>query len=159
MHAPATPLPGRLRLRFSQLKQQNEQLVRMAAAMRSTNTYVSSERIITVETSPLTGGQLIHFDALAGKTTAFWDQVEAVLLAHQLRLDPRPLDLQPGAGKHGTRPAPKQPGAAGVTPRPPAVQARTDGSALAGKVAGRVTTAVVDRLIERSAVALVAALL
>lgn len=85
MQAPSPAVPGRLRLRFTQLKQQTEQLTRMAAALHTV------AGVMGVETSPLTGALLIHYDAVIGKTTSFWDQIEAVLLAHQLALDPRPL--------------------------------------------------------------------
>ncbi len=91
MRTPAQAVPGRLRLRFTQLKQQTRQLNRMAASLSAIG------GVLEVETSPITGGFLIHFDAAIGNTPLFWDQVEAVLQAHQLMLNPRPLARQPGA--------------------------------------------------------------
>ncbi len=91
MRAPAQSVPGRLRLRFTQLKQQTGQLSRMAAALGAIG------GVLEVETSPITGGFLIHFDAMIGNTPLFWDQVEAVLHAHQLMVNPRPLARQTGA--------------------------------------------------------------
>lgn len=97
MHTPP-PLPGRLRLWFSQLKQQAGPLARLAAAMRAVN------GVLIVETSPVTGGLLVHYDALIGKTTPFWDQIEAVLFAHDLFLDPRSLERR----NDGATPAPQE---------------------------------------------------
>ena len=85
MPATSPPVPGRLRLRFTQLKQQTERLMGLASALREV------AGVTGVETSASTGSLLVYYDAVVGKTTQFWDQVEAVLLAHQLLLDPRPL--------------------------------------------------------------------
>lgn len=188
MQPPSPTHPGRLRLRFTQLKQQTEQLARMAAAMRAIG------GVTAVETSPITGGLLIHFDPLTGKTTAFWDQVEAVLLAHQLLLlDPRPLGALRSGGPRRTAPlasgenstggtgSKDSTGSTGSTDstdstspvRPPARQrqrgepgpgqlAGQAGSAgsdtLAGRLARGMPMALLDRLIRRCAIALVAAL-
>ncbi len=239
MHAPAQQVPGRLRLRFTQLKQQTRQLERMAASLHAVG------GVIAVETSPITGGLLIHFDALIGNTPAFWDQVEAVLHSYQLLVDPRPLARRNGGPpprppasevrqptpssdpEHGPKtrrghpairnahpvpamgaarshspapvnPAPRssagvgtlgkshpavnpacplpplrptprtvaaqrtlsRPGSAVPWPQPPVRQAcKTEGASLGRKLAGGIASALVDRLIERSAIALVAALL
>lgn len=238
MHPPAHQVPGRLRLRFAQLKQQIKQLDRLAASLRTVG------GVIAVETSPITGGLLIHFDARIGNTPAFWDQVEATLQSYQLLLNPRPparrdggpaprgpacemprttplgnlqngpqtrhghariQDTQPGraalaahpqttapviqarqssagVGKLGKshpassgwplpplRQAPRiapvqramaQPGSVAPWPRPSLRQAGgAEASWLGRKFAGGITSALVDRLIERSAIALVAALL
>ena len=175
MHIPTDTQQGRLRLRFSQLKHQTEQLGSMAAAMRAI------EGVLMVETIAQSGGFLIHYDALIGKTPAFWDGVEAVLLAHKLLLNPRPLArLQgplPGA------PGPPRQQALSVTawPRVPARQIRSatlassvtagarQDSRLSGaphqtEAAGRklvrvLAKALMSRLIERSAIVLVAVLL
>jgi hypothetical protein len=133
MYSPTAPLPGRLRLWFSQLKQQREPLARLAAAMRAV------DGVLIVETSPITGGLLIHYDALIGKTTAFWDQIEAVLFTHDLFLDPRSLE------RRSTAPAPPQ--------------ADSPGAELGRKIGGGIASALVGKLFERSAAALVAALL
>ena len=129
MHTPANALPGRLRLRFTQLKQQTEQLGRMAAAMRAI------EGVLMVETSPLTGGFLIHYDALIGKTPLFWDRIEAVLLAHQLLINPRPLSRQQGPLPVAPGPPARQPVSVASWPRPPARQIRSTTTAqpLAGR--------------------------
>ena len=122
MRAPSPTVTGRLRLRFTQLKQQREQLAVMAAAMHAI------DGVTSVETSQGTGGLLIHYDAAIGRTTRFWDQVEAVLLAHQLLLDPRPLGIQdavlartpPTLAFEARSPGgPVRPGAAIFTPAPP----------------------------------------
>jgi|CXWL01.1.fsa_nt_gi hypothetical protein len=76
---------GRLRLWFSQLKKQSEQLSLLAASMQGV------DGVLAVEASPATGGLMIHYDTATGKTTAFWNQIEAVLVSHQLFLDPRSL--------------------------------------------------------------------
>lgn len=129
MHTPANALPGRLRLRFTQLKQQTEQLGRMAAAMRAI------EGVLMVETSPLTGGFLIHYDAPIGKTPLFWDRIEAVLLAHQLLINPRPLSRQQGPLPVAPGPPARQPVSVASWPRPPARQIRSTTTAqpLAGR--------------------------
>lgn len=93
MQPPSPTHPGRLRLRFTQLKQQAEQLAHIAAAMRTI------EGVTAVASNPVTGGLLIDFEPLIGKTASFWDQVESVLLAHQLMLDPRPLGSRPNGGR------------------------------------------------------------
>ncbi|MEJ7805637.1 MAG: hypothetical protein WKG03_06915 [Telluria sp.] len=149
MQTPSLPVPGRLRLRFTQLKQQTEQLMRMAEALHAVG------GVLTVETSPPIGALLIHYDAVVGKTTAFWDQIEAVLLAHQLLLDPRPL------GRH---PSPKPPhpakGAASSAGGAAAQHAGKD-SAPAPKprnIASTLAARLADGLVDRCAVALVAAL-
>jgi hypothetical protein len=136
MNTLTAPLPGRLRLWFSQLKQQAEPLARLAAAMRAV------DGVLIVETSPITGGLLIHYDALIGKTTAFWDQIEAVLFSHDLFMDPRSLERR---GDAATPPAPPQADNPGVEP--------------GRKIGGGIACALVGKLFERSAVALVAALL
>lgn len=89
MRAPA-PVPGRLRLRFTQLKQRNEQLDSVAASLQAVN------GVLALETSALIGGLLIHFDAAIGKTPAFWDHIESVLQSYHLMLNPRPLAQQSG---------------------------------------------------------------
>lgn len=114
MQAPLPAVPGRLRLRFTQLKQQTAQLTRMAEALRAVS------GVILVETSPLTGGLLVHYDAVIGKTTAFWDQIEAVLLAHQLVLDPRPLGRHEKGGANKAQPAERETSSSDGARRPAA---------------------------------------
>lgn len=125
MHAPTHHLPGRLRLRFRQLKNQAGQLEHLAAGLRATC------GVIDVQTSLFTGGALVRYDPVVGKSPAFWDQVEAVLLSQHLYMDTRPP-----VGPSGDA-------AAGLVRR----------------MAGGVAAALTDKLIERSAIALLAALL
>ena len=73
---------GHLRLRFSQLKLQRDQLLRVASAMYGV------AGVLAVQTSAPTGGLLIEYDVQKGKTTPFWDRIEAVLVAYGLLLDP-----------------------------------------------------------------------
>lgn len=125
MHAPTHHLPGRLRLRFSQLKNQAGQLEHLAAGLRAT------AGVIDVQTSPFTGGALVNYDPQVGNTPAFWDQVEAVLLSQHLYMESRPLVRRSGdAADRFVR-----------------------------KVVGGVASAFMDKLVERSAIALVAVLL
>jgi hypothetical protein len=148
MQVPVPPVPGRLRLRFTQLKQQNEQLARLACAMYAT------DGVVAVETSPLTGSLLIQYDALRGKTTAFWDRIEAVLVAHNLLLDPRPLDRRDsGAPILAPKPVCAANGGARLHQASPAAAAPPR------KPVTGATFGALERLIQRSAVALVAALL
>jgi hypothetical protein len=127
MHTPTHHLPGRLRLRFSQLKQQIGQLNHLAEALRAI------DGVVAVETSPITGGVLVHYENATGNTPAFWNQIETVLLAKQLYLDPRPLGRRSGS------------------------YAGDDGGVVR-KFAEGIGSALVDKLIQRSAVALVAVL-
>ena len=141
MQATSLPVPGRLRLRFTQLKQQTEQLMRMAEALHAVS------GVMTVDISVPIGGLLINYDAVIGKTTAFWDQIEAVLLAHQLLLDPRPLGRHPAAAK------PVQPPKGGAAAR----STGKESPARAPKPRSIAST-LAARLVDSCAVALVAAL-
>lgn len=96
MRAPA-PVPGHLRLRFTQLKQHPEKLDSIAASLQAV------DGVLALETSALTGGLLIQFDAVIGNTPAFWNHIEAVLHSFQLMVNPRPLARQHrGAGGSDT---------------------------------------------------------
>lgn len=128
-------LPGRLRLRFTQLKNNLAQLAAVSEALRGV------DGILSVETSPFTGGILIHYHAAVGATARFWSDIETVLQAHELNHDPRPLGRRPQGS---------------IVPSPVPMGKGKD---LGRKLALGMTEAVVDKLIERSAVALVAALL
>lgn len=121
-------LRGRLRLRFSNLKNNLPQLSRVIEALRDV------AGVDAVEASPFTGGMLIHYDPAAGDTPRFWDEIEAVLAAHGLYHDPRPLKRQLGSSTSGA------------------------GRQSGGMVDGLVDK-FIDKLAERSALALVAALL
>lgn len=122
-------LRGRLRLRFSTLKNDLPRLTGVIESLRGV------AGVDAVEASPYTGGMLIHYDPAAGDTRRFWDDVQTALASHSLYHDPRPLQRQAGAGAPGRK--------AGVA------------DALAGKLVDKM----LDKLVERSAVALVAALL
>lgn len=117
-------LPGRLRLRFSRLKQQRGLLDQVVNALRNV------DGVSSADGNFITGGILIHYDKSVAQKETFWRDVERVLLAHHLEHDPRPLGRQPGTAARAGQ-----------------------------KVMDRVASVMVDKLIERSAVALVAALL
>lgn len=85
MRAPAQSVPGRLRLSFTQLKQQPALLERMAASLGSVN------GVITVETTSIAGALLVQFDCEVGNTPVFWDRIESVLHSYELMHNPRPL--------------------------------------------------------------------
>lgn len=87
--------------------------------------------VVSVETSASSGGIQIHYDRATGSTRKFWNDIEAVLLANHLHHATKPLDRQTHAPI----------------------------SALGHKVAEGVASTLVNKLIERSAIALVAALL
>lgn len=119
-------LPGRLRLRFTQLKQDTGRLAMVAAAMRDV------DGVQSVEASPFCGGMLINYDAAMGASRTFWNDIEEVLLAHQLQHNPRPLGRQEGM-------------------RDP------DGTGMGRTPAHGADGAVVDKVIERCALAPAAA--
>lgn len=130
MYGQTHHLRGRLRLRFSQLKNHSEQLSAVTASLRRI------AGIHTVEDSPYTGGILIHYDSASGDTRRFWDDIAATLEAHGLHHDPRPLARR----------------------SMPAAPANT-GSGAGGALVAAVGGVVVDKLVERCALALFAALL
>ena len=151
MRAPAQPVPGRLRLSFTQLKQRTVQLERMAASLGAVN------GVLAVDTSPLAGSLLIQFDPVVGNTPAFWDHIESVLHAFELMLNPRPLGrLGSKGGGAGSA------GHGGKTAQ--TSKSDPDASTIsAPKVAIEPTRrnfarALMDKLIERTAIALVTAL-
>lgn len=117
--------PGHLRLRFTQLKHDARLRDAVTASLRVV------QGVISVESSAFSGGILIHFDRATGSTRKFWNDIEAVLLAHHLRHPTRSFDYQTHAPV----------------------------STLGHKVAEGVAATLVNKLIERSAIALVAALL
>lgn len=133
MNRPTHELPGRLRLRFTQLKRDPYQLSVVTEAMRNV------AGVMSVEESPITGGMLIHYAAGLGASRKFWNDIEVILLAHHLHHDPRPL------GRQAPAPASE-------------LGRRMVGGVIDGIVDG-VSGALVDKLVKRSAVALVAALL
>jgi hypothetical protein len=91
MDAPTHHLRGRLRLRFSQLKNNVGELSGVIESLRDV------AGIDAIEASPHTGGMLIHYDPAAGDTRRFWNDVEAALVSHGLHHNPRPMARRVGA--------------------------------------------------------------
>lgn len=118
-------LPGRLRLRFPQLKRDACRIGAVTADMRAL------PGVVSVEESPITGSMLIHYDASASGSPTFWADIEAILWAHHLAQDIR------GHEVHRRIPA-------------------TD---LGREIIDRLAGVLVDKVIQRSAALLVAALL
>ena len=151
MRAPAQPVPGRLRLSFTQLKQRPEQLDRMAASLGAVN------GVLAVDTSSLSGSLLIQFDSVVGNTPAFWDQIESVLHAFELMLNPRPFARMgskgggAGSAGHGDKAAhtsKSDPNASPISVPTVAIKpTRRD-----------FARALMDKLMERTSIALVTAL-
>jgi hypothetical protein len=170
MHISNTPPPGRLRLHIAPLKGRPDELSSIAATLRTVT------GIVAVETSPITGSLLIHYDALGGKTMLFWDQVESALLKRQVAFQARPVALRE---QGGMRPAPsscscmhgkhhesfkvRRIGATHWVSRGNAEQphhsARGSSPLPALRLVEGITSAALEKLLERSAIALVAALL
>jgi hypothetical protein len=117
-------LRGRLRLRFSQLRNDPLRLARVCDALRGI------DGVQAIEASQLNGGMLIHYNARLARRPGFWDEVEAVLESNELYHTPTPYQEraadQPSSGRG---------------------------------VVNTVAETLVQKLIERSATALVAALL
>lgn len=88
MTAHTHPLPGRLRLCFSRLKQQRGLLDQVVTGLQ----HVAG--VSAAEGNASTGGILIHYDTGSASSESFWRSVEAVLLANHLEHDPRPLGRQ-----------------------------------------------------------------
>jgi len=121
----------RLRLRFFQLKHAPERLALVCNDMRAV------AGVTSVDASPLNGWVLIEYEANIGAASQFWNGIDAVLLAHHLNYEPRPFgrqarvrDAELGGVERAT---------SGRTRR------------LTGAVAG----ALIERFIERNALALV----
>jgi len=115
---------GRLRLRFSELRNDPLRLARVCDELRAV------DGIHVIEASQITGGMLIHYDARHARGPGFWDAVEAVLDRHHLYQNPVPV----GAS-------------------------RTPSSDLGHTVATSLADTLVKKLVERTALALVAAII
>ena len=126
MYASKQPYPGRLRLRFEQLKRNPQGLHHVGNAMRAVN------GVVSVDTSPITGGILIQYHAALGASDKFWNDIDVILLAHHLHHAPASIECP---------------------------QATTPASALGRRLVSGLAGVLVDKLLERSAVVLVAALL
>jgi hypothetical protein len=119
-------VPGRLRMRFPQLKYCEARAAQVAASIRQL------EGVVTVDANTVTGGMLIFYDVNQAETNGFWHSLSITLAAQ-------------GLSGHADARAP-QLCAAGA-------------STFADKVADRLVGALVDKLVERSALALVSVLL
>ena len=129
-------LPGRLRLRFTQLKQSPGMLALVCNDLRAV------AGVTAVDASALTGGVLIQYEGVVGSASRFWNEIDAVLLAYHPNHEPRPFGRQARM-----RDAELVGGAGGI-----------GGIRLARKFSDGAAGALLERLIERSAVALVARL-
>lgn len=115
---------GRLRLRFSELRNHPLRLARVCDELRAI------EGIHVIEASQITGGMLVHYDARHARGPGFWNAVEAVLDRNRLYQQAAPAEPN----------------------RPPA-------SDVGRAVANNLADTLVKKLVERSALALVAAIL
>jgi hypothetical protein len=119
-------LPGRLRLRFPQLKG------RPAHAARITAAIVRIDAVVSADANMVTGGLLIIYDAERADASGLWGALRDVLAIH---------------------------GLSGPAERPQAQPGRSGGAGVVDKVADKVVGALIEKLVERSALALVATLL
>ena len=92
MDDPTHHLCGRLRLRFSRLKNDPRQLTAVTASLRAV------PGVIDIEASPFTGALLIDFDRGSADKPQFWDDIENLLAAHGLHHNPRPMARQARPG-------------------------------------------------------------
>jgi hypothetical protein len=120
------PFPGRLRLRFSQLKRQPLYAAQVAASIRGLN------GVLSVDANAVTGGLLIVYDVALADRSGLWPSLQAILNAQGLYQAAQQRSPQPG---------------------------RSSRSGWTDTVADKVVGTVVEKLLERSAFALVAALL
>jgi hypothetical protein len=118
-------LPGRLRLRFQQLRRNPSDAARVSEHLSRI------DGVLAVDAQPITGGLLIYYDVDKARGPALWNAMRATL------------------GQHGLESAAPQARAGG---------AGSSGSAGTG-VAKVVAAVLVEKIVERSALALVAALL
>lgn len=129
----AHQLPGRLRLRYSQLKRDLPRLMRIIESLRTI------PGVVSIEATPRTGGMLIHYQRDQAASPVFWDTIQAVLMSNGIGLAPWPLD-QPDA--HAPcRPLGAQP--QGTIP------------ALTDTLAERLGNVVIDKMIDASVRSLV----
>lgn len=116
--------PGRLRLRFSQLKRQPLFAAQVAAAIRGL------DGVLSADANAVTGGLLIVYDVNHADKAGLWPTLRAVLAEHGLNEAERQRTVHAPAARTST----------------------------ADSVADKLVGTVVDKLVERSALALVAAL-
>lgn len=130
MQAATNRYPGRLRLRFNQLRRQPLYAAQVAASLRAL------DGVLSVDANAITGGLLIVYDVVQADRGGLWPALKDTLATHGLRESDPQQAPQAGAA----------PGAA-------------SGAAWPEKLAEKVVGAMVEKLVERSALALVAALL
>lgn len=92
--------PGRVRLRFTQLRQAPGRLARVCADLGGVS------GVTSVNSSALTGGVLIRYAPVAGTMARFWDELETVLMAHHLAPAPRAWTGPASASRGGGARAP-----------------------------------------------------
>jgi hypothetical protein len=124
MKVSSRQIPGRLRLRFPQLKGEPLAAAEVASALRQV------AGVVSVDPSPVTGSVLVTYTVGGEHESRLWPALRQVLEEHGLTGEGAALSRHAGGGR------PLLTGAGGMLGR-----------------------AVVDRLAERSALALVAALL
>jgi hypothetical protein len=136
MKATSHQFHGRVRLRFPQLKGAPLLAAQVAASVRQV------EGVVSVEPSPATGSMLVVHGIGGAGELQFWSALEQALALHG-------LSTRDEATARQQRAAPSHGGDAGGA----------FGASVAGQVAGKFVDALVGKLAERSALALVAALL
>jgi hypothetical protein len=78
MHEYSHHLPGRLRLRFPQLKN------RPACAAQLTASIARIDGVVSVDANAVTGGLLIFYDIERADSNGLWQALSATLAAHDL---------------------------------------------------------------------------
>jgi hypothetical protein len=132
MRAATNPFPGRIRLRFRQLKGAPLFAAQVAASVRQV------EGVVSVESSPATGSMLVVYGIGLADELQFWSALEQALAQHGLSdRDEAAARQQDAAPFHGGEAS----------------------NNIGAQVAGKFVDALVGKLAERSALALVAALL
>lgn len=71
-------VPGRLRMRFPQLKRCDARAAQVAASIRQL------AGVVNVDANTVTGGMLIFYDVNKAETTGLWQSLSVALAAHGL---------------------------------------------------------------------------
>jgi hypothetical protein len=119
-------LPGRLRLRFTQLKSRPAHAAQLTAALGRI------DGVVSIDANVVTGGLLIIYDVARADANGLWEALRDVLATH---------------------------GLSGTAERPLTQANRSAAAAVTERLADKVVGALVEKLVERSALALVATLL
>jgi hypothetical protein len=96
MHEYSHHLPGRLRLRFPQLKN------RPTYAAQLTASIARIDGVVSVDANVITGGLLIFYDLERADSSGLWHALSATLVAHDLSGQVNqqlPQPRAPGASK------------------------------------------------------------